>query len=134
MKRIIIGLLTAMFATTQVLATPVVVVSSKSRIQSLSKEEVFDIFIGKVQNFQGGPITPVLSAEETTKIFYVAMMGKTENQMRATWARLVFTGKGVPPRIHDRNKDVKKLVRSDPNVISVIELKEVDSSVRIVYP
>ena len=52
--------------------------------------------------------------------------------MKATWARLTFSGKGVPPKELPNSADVKKFVAGNPNAIGYIEKSAVDASVKVV--
>ena len=52
--------------------------------------------------------------------------------MKAVWARVIFTGKGLPPKVFDPDAEVKKVVSSNKNAIGYIRASSVDSSVKVV--
>jgi hypothetical protein len=64
--------------------------------------------------------------------FYQKVSGRDLTQVKATWARLVFTGRGRPPKELRDAAAVKKEVASDPRAIAYIYKSDVDSSVKVV--
>jgi hypothetical protein len=52
--------------------------------------------------------------------------------MKAYWSKLVFTGRGNPPREVANVEALRRLVAGDPNAIGYLERSLVDSRLRIV--
>ncbi|MCX9156255.1 hypothetical protein OPU71_08990 [Niveibacterium sp. 24ML] len=79
----------------------VVVAGHANTLAMLSREEVTRLYIG--ERLEGDKNQ--LKALEldvppwAREVFYARLLGRTPVQMRALWARLVFSGKGRPPRI-----------------------------------
>lgn len=115
-------------------AEVVVVVSSKSGITTLTKEQVLTIYQGKAKTFPDGSlvITSITGSGPVHDEFLSKILDRTESQMRATWARLTFTGTGVGPKELKDSAESKKLVSANPNVIGIMEKSEVDSTVKVV--
>ncbi len=115
----------------------VVVVSAKSPVGNLSAEQVFDIFLGKTSNFPGGgPTLPVdqLEGSALRDEFYAKVASKSPAQLKAYWSKIVFTGKGQPPKEVADSSAVKKLIAENPNAIGYIDKSAVDSGVKAVFP
>ncbi len=118
-----------------VLADIAVVVSAKSPVGNLTSEQVSQIFLGKTSSFPGGqPALPIDQAEgqAARDEFYSKITGKSASQVKAYWSKLIFTGKGQPPREVPNSAEVKKLVANNPNTIAYIDKGSVDSSVKVV--
>jgi hypothetical protein len=64
--------------------------------------------------------------------FYEKATGRTVAQVRATWARITFTGKGTPPKELKSDADVKAFVAADPRAIGYVDASAVDGSVKAV--
>jgi hypothetical protein len=64
--------------------------------------------------------------------FYQKATGRSVAQVRATWARITFTGKGTPPKELKSDADVKAFVAADPRAIGYVDASAVDSSVKAV--
>jgi len=112
-----------------------VVVGAKSDIGALTSDQVSALFLGKSDKFPSG--TTALPLDQTAGsairgLFYDKVTGKNEAQVKAAWSRLVFSGKGTPPKEIASSAEVKKLVASNPNTIGYIEKSAVDSSVKVV--
>ena len=53
-------------------------------------------------------------------------------QVKATWSRIVFSGKGQAPKQLDDSAAVKKAVAADPKGVGYIEKSAVDATVKAV--
>lgn len=114
----------------------VVVVSAKSPVTALTAEQTAQIFLGKVASFPGGEVATPVDQPDGVAIrneFYEKLTNKTQKQVLAYRANMVFSGKGKPPKEAPSSKDVKKLVVESPNVIGYIEKSVADDSVRIIF-
>lgn len=113
----------------------VVVVSAASPISSLSKNQVEKIFLGKSRRFPNGSRAVPLNQSEGNlerDAFYQMVSGKSPAQIKAHWAKLIFTGRGQPPKEDVSNDDVKQLLTNSGVNISYIDRTAVDDSVKIV--
>jgi ABC-type phosphate transport system substrate-binding protein len=115
-------------------ADVVAIVSSASPITAVTKGQIADIFMGKIRRLPNGaaalPIDQI-EGSSAREEFYTKVVGKSGAQMKAYWSRIIFTGRGQPPKEMSTSEDVKKLVVSNPAAIGYIDEKLVDSSVRV---
>jgi ABC-type phosphate transport system substrate-binding protein len=120
-------LLTAMSAAA--MAEVVVIVNPKFAAASMTEDEVAQIFLGK-----STVLTPVDQAESAPirAEFYKKVTDKEPSQVKAIWSKLVFTGKGTPPKDVGTAADVKKAVAADPKMIGYVDKASVDGSVKAV--
>ncbi len=102
---------------------------------ALSEEDISRIFLGKRKSFPDGseaiPIDQVEGSPARTS-FVGSVLKKSDQQIKAYWAQLLFTGKGTPPTIIDEASDVKKLIADNPNLIGYIDSAQVDDTVKVV--
>lgn len=120
-----------------VLADVVVIVSSRSPVAELSKNQLADIFLSKVMRFPDGREAVPIDQKEGTPArdeFYDRFTGKSAAQIKAHWSKLIFTGRGQPPKEMPNSGEVKKQVAGNPNAIGYIEQAEVDGSVKVLLP
>jgi hypothetical protein len=94
----------------------------------MTKDQVTELFLGKNQGF-----TPIDLPESSSGYadFYRKATGRDTAQVKATWARLVFSGKAQAPRQLPDAAAVKKAVAADPHAIGYIEKSALDSSVKV---
>jgi ABC-type phosphate transport system substrate-binding protein len=117
-------------------AEVVAVVSSKSNITALSKNQVADIFLGKVSRFPDGIVAvPIDQAEGSTERdeFYAKVADRSPAQITAYWSKIIFTGRGQPPRAVSNDLEMKKRIAANPSAIGYIDSKLVDGSVRVLF-
>ncbi len=115
-------------------AQVVAVVSSKSPVTALSKNQVADIFLGRASRFpDGGPAVPIDQAEGSVARdeFYEKIAGKSAPQVKAHWAKIIFTGRGRPPEQVSNGVEMKKAITKNPRAIGYIESDQVDANVRV---
>lgn len=136
-KRLLFQLLAAFFASVSLAAGAedvVAVVSAKSPVTALNSEQVADIFLGKTTRFpDGSAAVPIDQNEDSPDRdrFYTQYTGKSPAQVKAHWSKLIFTGRGQPPRQVANAAEAKRAVAQDPHAIAYIDNRLVDSSVRV---
>jgi hypothetical protein len=98
---------------------------------TLSKDQVSELFLGKGQG-----LTPLDQSDNSPLYgeFYRKATGRDVAQVKATWARVVFSGKGQAPRQLPDSAAVKKAVASDPKAVGYIEKSAVDATVKVLLP
>lgn len=79
-------------------AETVVIVSAKSPVGSLSKDQVADLFVGS----RSSAAAALVDQAELKEDFYGKATGCNAAQISATWSKLLFTGKGNPPQGSER--------------------------------
>jgi ABC-type phosphate transport system substrate-binding protein len=111
----------------------VVVVSARNPAPLLSGEQVAAIFLGQAARFPDGAYAVALDqrlgSQERTR-FYTQVTGKSPALLKAHWSKLVFTGRGQPPREAADNAAVRRLVAENPSMIGYIDRSALDASVR----
>jgi ABC-type phosphate transport system substrate-binding protein len=116
-------------------ADVVAVVSVKNSVTSLSKNQVVDIFLGKASRFPDGSQAVPVDQVEGSAVrdeFYLTFAGKVPSQLKAYWSKVIFTGKGEPPKELANSVEVKKRLIENPNTIGYMERDVVDARLKIV--
>lgn len=112
-----------------------VIVNPKNPAASLTTEQVAALYLGNATTFPGGGPVALVDQPETAGIrsnFYQKATGRSVAQVRATWARITFTGKGTPPKELKSDADVKAFVAADPKAIGYVDASALDGSVKAV--
>ena len=125
----------ALMASRGLRADEVAVVSARSTVTTLTRSQVADIFLGKTTRFpDGGQAVPIDQSEGTPARdeFYTRITGKSAAQMKAYWSKIIFTGRGQPPRAVPSSSETKKLLVANPNAIGYVEPRLVDETLRVV--
>ncbi len=116
------------------LADVVVVVSSRSPLTGVSKAHLVDVFLGRASRFaDGSPAVPIDQVEGSPvrDEFYDTFAGKSSAQLKAHWSKIIFTGRGQPPKEVADSAAMKKLLAENPHAIGYIAPAQVDASVRV---
>jgi ABC-type phosphate transport system substrate-binding protein len=122
------GLLCGLALATQVMAGDIVVIMAPNAVP-LTKEQVANVFLGRALDYK-----PVDLPESNTRTdFYKKATDRDTSQVKAAWARLMFTGHGQPPKVMADAAAVKKAVASDPKSVGYVDKADVDSTVKVVF-
>ena len=131
MQRILIGI--ALVLALPVRAELVVIVSAKSPVTSLTREQVAQLFLGRATSFPGGGAVTPLDQKEGAAVrdeFYTKVVDKNAGQVKAYWAKQMFSGNGSPPRELGSSAEVKRAVAADPTAIGYVEKGVLDGTVK----
>jgi ABC-type phosphate transport system substrate-binding protein len=136
MNNLIIKILTAalLMTVSLVQAEVAIIVNNSVSVQSITVDEAANIFLGKVNELPGGIRMVPIDQEDGQKVraeFYNKVVKKDAAQLNAYWSRLIFTGKGEPPKKMADNADVLALVAANPNIIGYVDASAVNSSVKV---
>jgi len=129
------GALALGFASGSVPAEVVVIVNPANSIASLDVETARRIYLGKDKTFPNGqPATPGDQPEgsRTRTEFYRKVVAKSEAQVKAYWAQLIFTGKDTPPEVIGGDAAMRRWVARRKDAIGYIDGDAVDDSVKVV--
>lgn len=107
----------------------VLVTNPKNPASSLTVEQASQFYLGISNSFV--PLDYVESVPLRAE-FYKKVTHKEPGQVRAIWAKLVFTGKGKIPKEFGSAEDMKKAIAADPNAIGYLDKSAVDGSVKVV--
>ncbi|MBT1450138.1 phosphate ABC transporter substrate-binding protein [Glaciecola sp. XM2] len=132
-KKMLASALLLFFA--QFALAEIVVVVHPSNADSLDSKMVQRIFLGKEKKFPNGSETvPVNQSPESNvrQGFDQDVLGRSSSQVSAYWSKLVFTGKGVPPKEVSTDAEVIELVSQNPSVIGYIDRASATDAVKIV--
>lgn len=113
----------------------VVVVSSRSPVGAISADQAAAIFLGQSGRFPDGAQAVAIDQQlgSTQRDgFYRQLTGKSPALLKAHWSKMVFTGRGQPPREALGDAGVRRLVADNPALIGYIDRAALDASVRAV--
>jgi len=112
----------------------VAVIVNPANTADISVEDIKSLYSGRQKNFTDGKTALVMSLEEGDPIrseFNNDALGKTDAQMKAYWSKLLFTGKGTPPK-EISAAEMLQVVASNPNTIGFIDAASVTSDVKVI--
>ncbi len=112
-----------------------VIVSADNGNAALDNDMIAKVFLGKSKTFPDGSKAVPLDQDEgsaTRDDFYQKIANKDAGQIKSYWSRLIFAGKGTPPKAVGSDADVVKLVSSNPNMVGYVDAGAADGSVKVV--
>ena len=124
------------FAAVSAQAEIVVIISSNANQVTMDKDQVSAIFLGKSSTFpDGSQVIPVEQAEGTTprEEFHSVVTEKSGAQLKSYWSKMVFSGKGTPPKEVPNSSEMLKLIAANPSTIGYVEKSAVNTSVKIIF-
>jgi ABC-type phosphate transport system substrate-binding protein len=113
-----------------------VIVSNNNPNAAIDQATVGKIFLGKTKSFPDGTQAVPIDQDDgaaARNTFNSTVLGKSSSQLKSYWSRLIFTGKGTPPKQSGNDASVKKLVADNPNIIGYVDSSVVDDTVKVVH-
>ena len=111
------------------------VIVNSSNTAEISNSDIKKLFLGKRNSFTSGSSATLATIETGNDVrekFNSGVLNKSEAQYTGYWAKLTFTGRATPPKEFASSQAVKEFVASNPDAIGVVDLADVDDSVRVV--
>tara|TARA_B110000211_G_scaffold234520_1_gene304569 strand:- start:12100 stop:12468 length:369 start_codon:yes stop_codon:yes gene_type:complete len=113
-----------------------VIVSASNPNSTMDQATISRIFLGKAKSFpDGSQALPVdqNTGSKTREAFNSTVLSKSDSQLKSYWSRLIFTGKGTPPKQAGTDAEIKALVANNPNIIGYVDSAAVDGTVKVVH-
>ncbi|MCX7169514.1 MAG: hypothetical protein NTY41_04265 [Proteobacteria bacterium] len=113
----------------------VVITNPKTGVSSLTRDEVVNIFLGRFRQFPSGisaQPADLPAAQPEKALFYRLLVNKDLAEINSYWARLIFSGRTVPPQQTVGNEDLLSFISKTPGAIGYMEKTKVDSRVKVV--
>ncbi|MDP5032954.1 phosphate ABC transporter substrate-binding protein [Paraglaciecola sp.] len=93
------------------------------------------IFLGKEGKFSNGkeaiPVNQIADSPSRTD-FDTTVLGRSSAQVSAYWSKLVFTGKGIPPKEVQNDAEVIALVADNQDAIGYVDSAAVTGNVKAI--
>ena len=93
------------------------------------------IFLGKENKFSNGKeAIPINQAPDSPNraTFDTDALGRSSTQVAAYWSKLVFTGKGIPPKEVGNDSEVLAIVANNQNAIGYVDSASVTNAVKAI--
>jgi ABC-type phosphate transport system substrate-binding protein len=114
----------------------VVVVNKNNSIESLSKREVIDIYMGRYLTFPDGEAAKPVDLPAQSKMkndFYLQLVNQNEQKINAYWARLLFSGRAKPPETTKSIEDAINKLQQSQYSIGYLPADQLTDQVKVVY-
>lgn len=115
---------------TSVAVAEVAVIVNPSVTEAPSRSDVTNIFLGKDKSLKG---LDQKGWNPTKEKFYARMTSKSETQLKAYWAGLVFTGKGQPMASVADDAAMVAKVAAEADAIGYVDSAAVNDSVKVLF-
>ena len=111
-----------------------VVVSERNPLTMLSQKDALQLFMGRSRTFPDGrPAIPCDIASDALRAgFYQALGGMSLPQVNSYWARLMFSGRSLPPQRLDSEAAMTQRIAEDASAIGWLPHAPRQKGLRIV--
>ena len=134
MAKLILFFATLMFSGS-LQADILVIVNTQNPLATLEKKQVVDLFMGRVSAFPDGGSAQTLDLKTGTPLradFYKRLTGKSEAQVDAYWATLVFAGRMSPPKQFSDDQALIGEVSKNKTAIAYVARQPLPNGVKVV--
>ncbi len=123
-----------LLAVTAPASADVAVIVHPTNQSTVSDTDIKNFYLGRQKTFSSGETAILLSLEEgdsNRSEFNNKVLGKTDAQLKAFWSKVLFTGKGTPPK-DISHEEMLKLVATNPNMIGFVDASAVTPDVKVI--
>ncbi len=107
-----------------------VIVHKDSPLTSVDVKDIERVYLGKSKSIGDVSVEPI--NQENADEFNRVVLNKSSSQVKAYWSKLLFTGKGNPPKTVNDNASVIAEVSGNPNIIGYIDSSAVTDAVKVI--
>jgi ABC-type phosphate transport system substrate-binding protein len=128
-------LVTGLLLASQSVFAEMVVIVNPANANTLDAKKIQRIFLGKDKKFADGQESIAVNQSGDLPIrhaFDEKVLGRSSSQVAAYWSKLVFTGKGIPPKEVSSDAEVIDLVSKNPSVIGYVDSASATDAVKII--
>lgn len=114
----------------------VAIIVNQANTATPDTEEIAKIFLGKTRTFSdGSPVLPLNLAEGNPQreAFTSTVLGRTSSQLKAYWSKLIFTGKGSPPKEMASDAEIIAAIESDRTAIGYVNASSAKGNVKVLH-
>ncbi len=126
-------LLLFIVATGSVFADVSVIANKGMGIDSITAKEVKKIWLGKSKSLGGTSVklSDLPQGNTSRDHFYANVVNKNEKYLKVYWAKIVFAGKGAPPKSFASDADVVSWVASTPGAVGYVDNSVTNDSLKV---
>ncbi|MDO3722176.1 hypothetical protein QVZ43_10625 [Marinobacter sp. chi1] len=135
MKQILSGVLLIWLSSLSV-ADIYVVTHADSPIETISKEALRDLYLGRARALPNGEFASIYDRKGNADLrsqFYQHVAGMGLSQVDAFWARLVFAGRMLPLEKVEGDQELKEVVAEDKSAISYLGVPPDHPGLKVIY-
>ena len=111
------------------------IIANKSMpIDTIETETAKKLWLGKIHKLPVAGKVKVVDQSGISNIkedFYKKLANKDLNQLKTYWAKIIFTGKSVPPKTLSSDIKVLDIVRKNTNTLGYVNSKSVTGDVKV---
>jgi ABC-type phosphate transport system substrate-binding protein len=114
----------------------VVVTNHINPVDSMTKSQVIDLFMGRHVAFpDGSKATPIdnKGEEQQRQSFYRSLVNMPIARVNSYWSRIRFTGRATPPHGVDSSTSIAMYIEQNPNAIGYIPRSMLNDKLKVVF-
>jgi len=113
----------------------VVVTHPQTKLEQISQEQIRKRWLSMTTRIDRQRVD-IIDFDENSPLrtqFYSQIIGVSDNQLKAYWAKKVFRGEGLPPEMKSSSAEILQWVNKQPNRIGYLYKKDINNGVKILF-
>ncbi|HEY0563562.1 MAG TPA: hypothetical protein VGD04_09560 [Methylophilus sp.] len=110
-----------------------IIAHPNNSVNEISQEDAVNIFMGRYRQFADGKLAKPIDNAAIKSKFYLSLVNKSNAEIKAYWARLIFAGHTLPPENVQDSDAVIDRVLNDPQAISYVDMRKADAKVKVLF-
>ena len=100
-----------------------IIVNAANPVGEMDRMEIADFYLNKSTHWPNGiEVLPVICTDPGAfqKEFLESVLGMDSSRFKTYWAKLIFAGRGLPPREMEDANGVVQFVKANPGAIAFV--------------
>lgn len=110
-----------------------IIAHPNNSVSEISQEDAVNIFMGRYRQFADGKAAKPIDNAAIKSKFYLSLVNKSNAEIKAYWARLIFAGHTLPPENAHDSDAVIDLVLKDTQAIGYVDMRKADAKVKVLF-
>lgn len=113
----------------------VAIIVNTNNSNTLSDNDISRLFLAKMKSFDSGNKALPINLKVGNSVrdeFEEKVLKKNSQQVKAYWSKLVFSGKGKPPKEKSSDAEIIAFIISNPGAIGYVDAASVNDKVKVV--
>lgn len=122
-----------LFAAGFAVADVAVVANNGIGVDSITASEAKKLWLGKSKSLGGASVklADLSPGNASRDHFYSTVVKKNGKKLKAYWAKIVFSGKGTPPKAFASDAEIVNWVAKTPGALGYVDSSAADDSVKV---
>lgn len=127
-------LTTVLLLSTMAAQAEIIAIGGSEAPESIDRASLTKIFMGKKKRWGGGAKVQAVTLKRGAEldIFLKRFLGKSNSEFTTYWKRMIFTGRGKPPKSFRSQEELVDFIKEHPGAVGFIDSETPHEGIKVI--